>query len=174
MRALLAALVWGIFGNRRRRATVAGPIVERAEGLPYLGPRLYSFFSGTMMREVYRAVAEDLLTQAKSGELLEIGAGAGYLAVEVAKRNRNIPVTAMNRTADAEQLTVLITAMVMLKSPLFSRYTAIVGIVLGFMSLLPPTAGMTGMIFALGSLVPLEIWDLMVGIKLFKLANEKF
>lgn len=99
----LAAVVWGICGNRKRRATVAGPLVERAEGLPFLGPRLYSFFSGTMMREVYRSVAEDLLTQANSGELLDLEAGAGYLAVEVARRSRNITVTAMNRSAGMVQ-----------------------------------------------------------------------
>ncbi len=99
----LAALVWGVVGNRRRRATVAGPLVERAEGLPFLGPRLYTFFSGAMMRDVYRAVAEDLLTQVTSGELLEIGAGAGYLAIELAKRNRNVPVVAMNRQAGMVQ-----------------------------------------------------------------------
>ena len=57
----LIALVWGIFGNRRRRATVAGPLVERAEGLPFVGPRLYSFFAGQMMGGVYNAVAEDVV-----------------------------------------------------------------------------------------------------------------
>jgi hypothetical protein len=49
-----------------------------------------------------------------------------------------------------------------------------VGVVLGVMSLLPPTAGNIGMIFALGSLIPLEIWDVMVAIKLWRMANGSF
>ncbi|HEX9015090.1 MAG TPA: class I SAM-dependent methyltransferase, partial [Chloroflexota bacterium] len=95
----LAALVWGVLGNRRRRATVAGPIVERAESLPFLGPRLYGFFAGTMMADLYTAVAKDVLAEIESGDVLEVGAGVGYLAVELAERNRNIQMTAMNREA---------------------------------------------------------------------------
>lgn len=93
----LAALVWGILGDRNRRATVAGPIVERAESLPFVGPHLYAFFAGTMMADLYQAVAVDVLAEVNSGELLEIGAGVGYLAVELAERNRDIQLTAMNR-----------------------------------------------------------------------------
>jgi SAM-dependent methyltransferase len=99
----LIALAWGIFGNRRRRATVAGPLVERAEGLPFVGPRLYSFFAGQMMGGVYGAVADDVVSQAASGQLLEIGAGPGYLAAELGSRNRNLVITAMNTTGGMVQ-----------------------------------------------------------------------
>lgn len=94
----VVAVLWGVFGNRRRRATVAGPLVERAEEVPFLGPRLYSFFAGQMMDGVFRAVAEDVVSAAASGEILEIGAGTGYLSAEIAERNRSLSLTAMNRS----------------------------------------------------------------------------
>ena len=39
------------------------------------------------------------------------------------------------------------------------------------MPLVPPTAGTVGMIFALGSLLPLEIWDILVARRLFQLGR---
>ena len=90
------AILWGVLGNRRRRATVAGPLVEKAEAVPFLGPRLYTYFAGQLMDGVYRAVASDVVTESPSGELLELGAGPGFLAVEIGARNRNLQITAMN------------------------------------------------------------------------------
>lgn len=90
------AVLWGVLGDRRRRATVAGPLVERAEAVPFLGPRLYSYFAGELMDGIYRSVASDVATEAPSGELLELGAGPGFLAAEIATRNRNLQVTAVN------------------------------------------------------------------------------
>jgi hypothetical protein len=72
-----------------------------------------------------------------------------------------------------EGASMLIISVVMLRSGLFGRVTAWVGIVLGVLSLLPPTAGTLGMIFALGSLIPLEIWDILVARRLFQLAGSE-
>ncbi|MCK9355880.1 MAG: DUF4386 domain-containing protein [Dehalococcoidia bacterium] len=71
-----------------------------------------------------------------------------------------------------EGIGLLLVAIVMLRSTVFSQTTARVGVVLGVMSLLPPTAGMVGMFFALGSLVPLEIWDILVARRLLRLVRE--
>ncbi|HOW26297.1 MAG TPA: DUF4386 family protein [Bacteroidales bacterium] len=80
--------------------------------------------------------------------------------------------TAFNFGYVMEGTGLLLTAVVMLKSSVFNKFTAWVGIVLGVMSLLPPTAGSVGMIFALGSLIPLEIWDILVARRLFQLGRE--
>ena len=80
--------------------------------------------------------------------------------------------TAFNVGYVMEGTALLLTAVVMLKSHIFSKFTAYVGIVLGVMSLLPPTAGTVGMFFALGSLIPLEIWNIMVAKRLFQLGNS--
>jgi hypothetical protein len=68
-----------------------------------------------------------------------------------------------------EGIALLIIAVVMLQGRIFSKATAYVGILLGIMSLIPPTAGTIGLIFALGSLVPLEIWDILIARRLFQL-----
>ncbi|HET7149099.1 MAG TPA: DUF4386 family protein [Candidatus Nitrosopolaris sp.] len=68
-----------------------------------------------------------------------------------------------------EGVGLLIIAVVMLSSTVFGKRTAYVGIVLGIMSLVPPTVGMIGLFFALGSLAPLEIWAILVARRLFKL-----
>ena len=66
-------------------------------------------------------------------------------------------------------IALLLTAVVMLRSTLFTRRTAYVGIVLGVMSLVPPTAGPIGLLFSLASLVPLEIWYILVARRLARL-----
>jgi fumarate reductase subunit D len=70
-----------------------------------------------------------------------------------------------------EGVALLIIAVVMLRSTLFGKRTAYVGILLGVMSLVPPTAGTVGLFFALGSLVPLEIWDILIARRLFQLGR---
>jgi hypothetical protein len=80
--------------------------------------------------------------------------------------------TAFNLGYVMEGTALLLTAVVMLKSYIFSKFTAYVGIVLGVMSLLPPTAGTVGMFFALGSLIPLEIWNILVARRLFQLGKS--
>ena len=70
-------------------------------------------------------------------------------------------------------IALLIIAVVMLQSTVFGKATAYVGIVLGVLSLLPPTAGTVGIIFSLGSLLPLEIWDILIARKLFQLGQTQ-
>jgi hypothetical protein len=68
-----------------------------------------------------------------------------------------------------EGVALLIMAVVMLRSTLFSKRTAYVGILLGVMSLAPPTAGTIGLLLAPASLAPLEIWDILIARRLFQL-----
>jgi hypothetical protein len=71
-----------------------------------------------------------------------------------------------------EGMGFLLVAIVMLRSTVFGRKTAYVAILLGVMSLVPPTVGTVGMLFALGSLVPLEIWDVLVARRLLQLGRD--
>jgi hypothetical protein len=65
-------------------------------------------------------------------------------------------------------IALLITGLVMLKSGRFGKVTAWVGVIVGVLSLVPASAGTVGLIFAFGSLLPLEIWYILVGVKLVK------
>jgi len=67
-------------------------------------------------------------------------------------------------------IALLITGVVMVRSGRFGRVTAWVGVVMGVLSLVPASAGTVGLVFALGSLLPLEIWYILVGLKLVRLA----
>lgn len=66
---------------------------------------------------------------------------------------------------------VLIIAVIMLRSSVFGRVTAYVGLVLGVTMLLPATAGPVGLYLSLVSLVPTMIWMLLVARRLFQLAT---
>jgi len=77
--------------------------------------------------------------------------------------------TAFDVSYVLEGVGLLIIAVVMLRSTVFGKKTAYVGILLGVMSLVPPTAGTIGLLFALGSLAPLEIWDILIARRLYQL-----
>jgi hypothetical protein len=59
----------------------------------------------------------------------------------------------------------------MLRSTIFSKVTAYVGLVLSVTMLVPPTVGTIGLVFSLGSLVPLEIWLILIARRLFRLGQ---
>jgi hypothetical protein len=70
-----------------------------------------------------------------------------------------------------EGVGLLLIAVVMLNSMLFSKAIAWVSLVLGVMSLVPPSVGTFGMIMALGSLVPLEVWEILIARRLWQLGQ---
>ncbi len=61
---------------------------------------------------------------------------------------------------------VLIVSAVMLRSHLFSKVTGYVGLSAGVLMLVPPTAGMIGVVFSLLSLVPLVVWLILIARRL--------
>ena len=65
----------------------------------------------------------------------------------------------------------MIVSVVMLKGTVFSRTTAIAGLLQGAMMLVPVTFGTVGLLFALSSLVPFIVWFLLVGSHLFQLSS---
>jgi len=71
-----------------------------------------------------------------------------------------------------EGLSLLIIAMVMMRSPLFGRTTASIGILLGILSLVPPTVPTVGLYFAFGSLLPLEAWNILIARRFFQLGGN--
>jgi hypothetical protein len=70
-----------------------------------------------------------------------------------------------------EGVALLIIALVMRRSTVFSKATASVGILLGVLSLVPPSVGTIGLFFALGSLVPLELWDILIARRFLQLGK---
>ncbi len=65
----------------------------------------------------------------------------------------------------------LIFAAVMLRSGMFSKFTAYIGLATGVLMLIPATAGTIGLYLSLVSLVPMVIWLVLVARRLFQLAD---
>jgi hypothetical protein len=66
---------------------------------------------------------------------------------------------------------LLIISAVMLRSNIFSKVTAYVGLVLSVTMFVPPTVGTIGLVFSLISLVPLMIWLILIARRLFQLGS---
>ena len=66
---------------------------------------------------------------------------------------------------------ILVTGAVMLRSPVFGRATAYVGILFGVLSLVPASAGKVGLVMSLLSLVPMWIWLGLIARTLFQLGS---
>ena len=70
-------------------------------------------------------------------------------------------------------IAVLIISVVMLRSMVFSKGTAVVGLIMGIMGLVPASFGTVGLIFAFGSLVPTVIWLFLIARRLLQLGQSR-
>ena len=128
----------------------------------FVGITLYyasnvSFEMLTLSKEYFNATAE-----LQRNTL--IGAGSGLMAIYRG--------TAFNVYYVLNAITLLILAIVMLKSQIFSKTTAIIGISSGVLMAIPSSAGTIGMIFSLASLVPWAIFIILISRKFFQLADQ--
>ncbi len=69
-------------------------------------------------------------------------------------------------------ITLIIISFVMLKSDIFSKKTAYLGLLAGLLMLVPSTAGTTGIYFGFASLVPWAIFSVLVARRLFQLGKS--
>jgi hypothetical protein len=68
--------------------------------------------------------------------------------------------------------TLLILAVLMLRSTVFTRMTAIWGLIAAVLMAVPSNFGAVGVVFALGSLVPWAVFAVLVARRLFQLVAE--
>jgi len=79
--------------------------------------------------------------------------------------------TAFNVSYILGAVALLIVSVVMLRSHVFSKITAYVGVLASALMFVPPTAGTIGIFFSLISLVPTVIWLILIAQKLFRLGR---
>jgi hypothetical protein len=77
--------------------------------------------------------------------------------------------TAFNVSYILVAIALLIDSIVMLKSELFSKTTAYIGIGMGILMLVPPTVGTIGLVMSFLSLIPMVVWFVIVGRRMFQL-----
>jgi hypothetical protein len=81
--------------------------------------------------------------------------------------------TAFNISYIITAIALLLVSYIMILSTHFNKATAYTGIVLGIMSLVPPTAGKIGMILSILSLVPMVIWLVFIARRFFLLGSSE-
>jgi len=79
--------------------------------------------------------------------------------------------TAFNASYILGGIATLLLSIVMFRSSIFSKTTACMGIAMSVLMAIPPTVGLIGMIFAMVSLLPLTVWDILVAKRLFELSK---
>lgn len=67
---------------------------------------------------------------------------------------------------------LLVLAVLMLRSSVLSRATAVWGLVAALLMAVPSNLGTLGMVFALASLLPWSVFAVLVGVRLLRLARE--
>ena len=121
------------------------------------------YFASTIAFEMLSLSGQYAVAKTEAERSLLVAAGQGMLVTWQG--------TAFNAGYIIEGIALLIIALVMRHSAVFSKMTARVRIALGLLSLVPPTVVFVGYFFAFGSLVPLVIWDIMVARRFFQLAK---
>ncbi|PKO05029.1 MAG: hypothetical protein CVU41_14050 [Chloroflexi bacterium HGW-Chloroflexi-3] len=122
-----------------------------------------AYFASNMSFEMLSLSNQYATASSESYQTALLGAGAALLAVYKG--------TAFNVYYILNAITLLIFAIVMLRSDIFNKTTAIIGIISGVLMSIPSTAGAIGLVFSLGSLIPWAIFLVLISRKFNKLCH---
>jgi hypothetical protein len=150
--ALYAAL------RRTRESLVTVALIAELVGLAvYFASN--TAFSMLTLSQQYAAATTD------AERSLFLAAGQAMLALYTG--------TAFNVSYLLSGVAALLMASAMLRSGIFGRVTAYIGIAYAVLQVVPPTAGDAGMIVSLLSLAPMVIWIALIARTLFRLGGEE-
>jgi len=68
-------------------------------------------------------------------------------------------------------ITLLVISCVMLKSAVFSKTTAVIGLISGVLMMIPSTAGTIGLIFSLASLIPWYVFSILTAKRFLRMSK---
>ena len=69
-------------------------------------------------------------------------------------------------------IALILIAYVMLKSDVFTKFTAVIGLVSGVLMMIPSTAGMIGLVFSLLSLIPWYVFSILAARQFFRFGRQ--
>jgi hypothetical protein len=69
-------------------------------------------------------------------------------------------------------INMILFSIAMLKSDIFTKVTGWMGLLMGILMLVPPTAGKLGIILSFLSIIPLMPWLIIIAIRFFKLGKQ--
>jgi hypothetical protein len=81
--------------------------------------------------------------------------------------------TAFNVSYIISAIALLIVSVIMVRSSIFSKVTAYMGILASLLMFVPPTAGSIGVFLSLISLIPTAIWLILIARKFFQLGRRE-
>jgi hypothetical protein len=81
--------------------------------------------------------------------------------------------TAFNISYIISAIALLIVSVIMVRSSIFSKVTAYMGILASLLMFVPPTAGSIGVFISLISLIPTAIWLILIARKFFQLGRRE-
>lgn len=155
---LIGLITFALYGALRR---VNQPFMALATIFTFVGMAAYfasnPAFAMLSLSNQYDAATTD----AERTALL--GAGQALIA--------NWTGTAFDVAYFLGGVTVIIIAVIMLQSSVFSKATAYTGLLLGVLTLVPASAGMLGVVFSLVALIPTVVWYILLAWRFFQLGN---
>lgn len=122
-----------------------------------------SYFASNTCFEMLALSAQYAAAETEAERALLLAAGQAMLVIYKG--------TAFNIYYVFNAIALLILAIVMLRSKLFGRAAGIWGLISGILMTIPSTAGIIGMIFALGSLIPWMVFCVLISQSLLKWAR---
>ena len=155
---LMGLIYFALYGALRR---VNQPFMALATALAFVGMAAYytanPAFSMLSLSNQYAAA-----TSATERTAL-LGAGQAVIT--------NWTGSAFDAAYFLSAIAVLIVSVVMLRSTIFSRWTAYAGLAIGVLTLVPATAGTVGVVFSFVSLLPTIVWFLLIAWRFFQLGG---
>jgi len=123
-----------------------------------------AYFSSNMSFEMLSLSNQYASAASENIQLALLGAGSALLAIYKG--------TAFNVYYVLNAITLLIFAIVMYRSDIFSKFPAIIGIISGILMSIPSTVATIGLIFSLGSLVQWAIFLVLISRIFFQLGSN--
>lgn len=120
-----------------------------------------SYFASTVAFEMLSLSKQFLIAESEELKIQLIT--AGKIMLETYKG------TAFDIYYVLNAIALLIISMVMFQSKIFSKTTAIWGLISGTLMLIPTTAGNLGLSFGIASLIPWTVFSILIAKTLFKL-----
>lgn len=155
---LMGLIYFALYGALRR---VNQPFMALATALAFVGMAAYytanPAFSMLSLSNQYAAAT----SAAERATLL----GAGQAMIT------NWTGTAFDAAYLLSAIALLVVSVVMLRSTVFSKWTAYAGLAIGVLTLVPATAGTVGVVFSFVSLIPTVIWFLLIAWRFFQLGR---
>jgi hypothetical protein len=156
--AILIVLFLGLFVALRRSSQ---SLMTIALTLALVGTAIY--FASNTAFNMLNLSGQYAAATTEAERIGLVGAGQAIMATYQG--------TAFNVGYVMQGVADLLIAIVMLRSTIFNRTTAWVGIAYGVTALIPASAGTLGFVLAFLSLVPMLVWFVLIARRLFRLAR---